>query len=99
VDRRAVSKVDGLDLVQVRQRQLAMPGDAIYSAFADVTGSGKIDGLDLVALRMRQMTMLPAGEPGTGQPAAAAGAAFAPVRVSSLFGRAPVREDDRAVWG
>jgi len=75
---------------------------AVLTGVTDVTGSGKVDGLDLVALRMRQITMLPDGEPGGVVPALAAGAAFGPVRVSILFGRASVRDEspveDEGVW-
>jgi len=87
-------------MVQVRQRQLAMPGDAVYSLFADVTASGKIDGLDLVVVRMNQLVMLPDGDPPAAAPAPAPQfvAVHALPMPVSLFGRSPIRDED-AVFG
>jgi hypothetical protein len=55
--------VNVLELVKVRNAQTAMPGDAQYSPFYDLDGSGSITVLDVIDVRNRQLSSLPAGTP------------------------------------
>jgi hypothetical protein len=52
-----------LDVIKVRNAQLASPGNGNYSPFYDVTGGGAINILDLIDVRNRQLSSLPAGTP------------------------------------
>ena len=51
------------DVLDVRNRQLTVPGQPQYSIHYDVNGTGSIDLSDVLGVRNRQFTSLPSAEP------------------------------------
>ena len=58
-----IGRVQGNDVILVRNAQFQPPGAAGYSVMLDVNGSGSILGGDVILVRNRQFTLLPDGEP------------------------------------
>ncbi|TWT31101.1 PKD domain protein [Posidoniimonas corsicana] len=70
------SQVSPTDLGFANGKKLLAVGDAGYSIYADVNGSGTVTGTDVNDIRLRQFSSLPTGSPMPPAPAPAAAPAL-----------------------